>query len=381
MARTRDLWVVSVGGKKIHTARYGKGKRWLAVWIEPGGGEASRAFAKRADADHYGAAQETDAARGVYINPKDSRVTVGQWCDTWLAGYGKRDSTVRQARVHVKKIQAEFGKMALAAVRPSRIRAWTARLKAEGYEASYIYALHGRLAQIMGDAVTDKKIPASPCSRKTSPPMGRQRPYVITTEQLWALHAAMPPYLQVSILLGALAGLRSAEACGLRRGDVDILLGIVMPRVQYPAEDLKTPTSMTDVPVPHSLSTELLAHMAQWPGETVLVDEDGAQVGPWRLERAIRAARKRVDGLPDGFRYHDLRHFLASYLIAEGADVKLVQARLRHASAKTTLDTYGHLWPDKDESTRTALEAIFEARPEQGRNTKQDQQSRGRSES
>ena len=36
---------------------------------------------------------------------------------------------------------------------------------------------------------------------------------------------------------------------------------------------------------------------------------------------------------------------MASLLIASGADVKVVQARLRHASAKTTLDTYGHLWP------------------------------------
>ncbi|MGD0062853.1 MAG: hypothetical protein ABSB76_05360 [Streptosporangiaceae bacterium] len=37
-------------------------------------------------------------------------------------------------------------------------------------------------------------------------------------------------------------------------------------------------------------------------------------------------------------------------------------ARLRHASAKTTLDTYGHLWPDRDESTRAAVEAVFSAR-------------------
>ncbi|XGU20535.1 hypothetical protein ACETU7_07615 [Rhodococcus sp. 3Y1] len=41
-----------------------------------------------------------------------------------------------------------------------------------------------------------------------------------------------------------------------------------------------------------------------------------------------------------------MRHYLASLLIASGADIKTVQARLRHASAKTTLDTYGHMWPD-----------------------------------
>jgi integrase len=58
----------------------------------------------------------------------------------------------------------------------------------------------------------------------------------------------------------------------------------------------------------------------------------------------------------------DLRHYFASLLIASGTDVKTVQARLRHASAKTTLDTYGHLWPDRDESTRAAVDAVSATR-------------------
>ena len=33
--------------------------------------------------------------------------------------------------------------------------------------------------------------------------------------------------------------------------------------------------------------------------------------------------------------------------------------RLRHASAKTTLDTYTHLWPDTEESTRTATGKVI----------------------
>jgi integrase len=63
--------------------------------------------------------------------------------------------------------------------------------------------------------------------------------------------------------------------------------------------------------------------------------------------------------LPEGFRFHDLRHYFASLLIASGLDVKVVQARLRHASAKTTLDTYGHLWPDRDDSSRAAVAAVY----------------------
>lgn len=83
----------------------------------------------------------------------------------------------------------------------------------------------------------------------------------------------------------------------------------------------------------------------------------------------MRRARKKVQGLPAGFRYQDLRHCFASLLIASGADVKTVQARLRHASAKTTLDTYGHIWPDRDESTRAAVDAVITARTEQRRNS------------
>jgi integrase len=54
-------------------------------------------------------------------------------------------------------------------------------------------------------------------------------------------------------------------------------------------------------------------------------------------------------------------------VIVLGADVKTVQAWLRHASAKTTLDTYGHMWPDRDESTKAAVEVAFVARPEESR--------------
>jgi integrase len=94
----------------------------------------------------------------------------------------------------------------------------------------------------------------------------------------------------------------------------------------------------------------------------MLTDESGEQLGPWQLQRVFRAARAKVEGLPEGFRFHDLRHYYASLLIASGADVKVVQARLRHASAKTTLDCYSHLWPDSDDSTRAAVDKVLAAR-------------------
>jgi integrase len=165
--------------------------------------------------------------------------------------------------------------------------------------------------------------------------------------------------------------------------DVDLMRGIVHPVVQYPAEPLKTDISKTPIPIPESLALQLSAHVATRPVrdgvESLLTDMWGQQLAPWTLERALRAVRSAnvdplpqghpdgctgclVPGLPDGFRYHDLRHYFASLLIASGSDVKVVKARLRHASAKTTLDTYGHLWPDSDESTREAVDAVLRER-------------------
>jgi heme oxygenase len=47
---------------------------------------------------------------GTYLDPNTAKLTVGEWCQIWLKGYeNNRVSTVRQARSHVKHIEAEFG--------------------------------------------------------------------------------------------------------------------------------------------------------------------------------------------------------------------------------------------------------------------------------
>lgn len=234
-------------------------------------------------------------------------------------------------------------------------------------KAPSTYDTYRRLPQIMGEAVHDGLTPRSPCSRKTSPPQAAQRPFVATTEQVWALHDAMPEHLRPAVLLGAFVGLRTSEAAALRVTDVDFMRAVVSPAVQYPAEPLKSDTSRTPVPIPAELALDLAAYVKRYAGSTVVTNEIGRPSSPWAIERGIRVARAKVPGLPAGFRFHDLRHYFASLLIGSGADVKVVQRRLRHASATTTLNTYGHIWPDADESARAAVGAVLAARADSSR--------------
>jgi integrase len=102
------------------------------------------------------------------------------------------------------------------------------------------------------------------------------------------------------------------------------------------------------------------AHLNTWPADAVVLTTElrapirrtafSARV--WRL--AVTSA-----GLPLSVTFHALRHFYASLLIRPGESVKTVQARLGHASAADTLDTYSHLWPDSDDRTRAAVDSVL----------------------
>jgi integrase len=63
--------------------------------------------------------------------------------------------------------------------------------------------------------------------------------------------------------------------------------------------------------------------------------------------------------LPEGTRFHDLRHFYASTPIAAGLHPKVIQERPGHATIAETMDTYGHLFPDASEHGRGAIDAMF----------------------
>lgn len=362
----------SASGQKVQRTKY------RARYRDLEGREYEREFPKRKDAQDWLDDATTKIRTGTHTDPKHAKMTVATWCDTWIEGYRvNRDSTVRQAEMHLSKIKAHFGPRRLSSITPTQVKNWTAKLQQDGLSASYIYALHGRLSQLYSDAIHDGIVAKSPCSRKTSPPQGEQVQYVAVTSQVWALHDAMPKHLRGTILLGAFAGLRAAEVCGTAVDDIDFMAGSVAPVRQYPDLPLKSKMSKTIVPFPRAMALELSAHVST-SGVTgwLFVNEWGDQLAPRTLERAFKRARATViasemeaglpvrDRLNENFRFHDLRHYFASHLIASGMDIKTVQRRMRHASAKTTLDVYGHLFPDRDESTRDAVGLAFAERRE-----------------
>ena len=171
---------------------------------------------------------------------------------------------------------------------------------------------------------------------------------------------ALPEEHRAPMLLAVGCGLRAGEVYRLRLDDVDMLRGVVRVRQQRGTDERigppKTQASHRSVPLPTVVRDALALHPSRQPTDGLIF--------PIKRNTAHVAFRKAADRVRlTCVRFHDLRHTYASALIAAGESVKVVQTRLGHAQASETLNTYAHLFPNTEDSTKAAVDAFLEHQP------------------
>ena len=81
---------------------------------------------------------------------------------------------------------------------------------------------------------------------------------------------------------------------------------------------------------------------------------------PWRPDSTTRAFRTLcAKAGVEGVRLHDLRHYVATRLLAAGVDVRTVAGRLGHRNPATTLNVYAHFVPETDQQAAEVLGRMF----------------------
>ena len=124
----------------------------------------------------------------------------------------------------------------------------------------------------------------------------------------------------------------------------------------------KSAASRRTVSAPTFLLEELAEHLGAFPdpSELIFTAPGGGPIRRTNFRRRIWMPAVELSvGEPCTF--HDLRHSHAALLIAQGEDPKVIQERLGHASIKTTLDTYGHLFDGLDEAAADRLDETWHA--------------------
>ena len=305
---------------------------------------------------------------GSYIDPTAGQTTLAEYAAAWQKSQLHRPTTVMQVDAHLRNhVMPFFGDRPIASIRPSELQAWV-RSRAEVLAPATVEVVHRIFAAVLNTAVDNRLLARSPASASDSPARFRHEVQPPTVEEVEALIDAMPDRYKALAVLAAGTGLRQGECFGLTVDRVDflrrtitvdrqrILPGTGQPQFGPP----KTAASVRTVPLPKVVGESLAAHLERRAGRVWWPDlHQRAQrpASPQPLRRDL--ARCRSSAGLDGLRFHDLRHFYASLLIRHGESVMVVQARLGHASASETLDTYWHLSPDNQERTRAAVDEVL----------------------
>jgi integrase len=351
-----------------HVERRGA-DRWRARYRTPDGRERSRTFRRKVDADRFLTSVEHEKLSGSYVDPAAGRLTFRDYAEQWRRVQIHRAATATSVEQHLRlHVYPRIGDRPIGSIRPSEIQALVRSLD-EDLAASTIGVVHGRVAAVFHAAVRDRVIATSPCvGIKLPRARAAAALEVLTTDQIHGLSAAVPDRYAALVLTGAGTGLRPGELFGLSINQVDFLRRTVRVSQQLirvrgvgvRVGPLKTQASYRDIPLPTVIADALAAHLQAWPphDELGLVftnrDDEPIQQHPFAV---VWATARRNAGCPSWATPHDLRHYYASLLIQSGASIKVLQTRLGHASAKTTLDTYGHLFPDEADRTRSAIDA------------------------
>jgi integrase len=332
-------------------------------------------FPRKLDAERHLTQVEHSKLTGAYVDPIAGRITFKSYAEQWRAAQVHRPGTATSVEQQLRRhVYPTIGKRPIGAIRPGEIQALVTKMS-DKLAASTVAVVYGRIVAVFRSAVRDRVIVRSPCEEIRLPGTTPASMLdVLTTEQVVAIADAIAPRYRALVLTAAGTGLRPGELFGLTVDRVDFLRREVrvdrqLVRVRGEGIELappKTVASYRTVPLPDMVADALAAHLSEYePHEWGLIftNERGGPVQERPFRGVWETARRKAKA-PTWATPHDLRHFYASTLIRSGASVKVVQARLGHASAKTTLDTYGHIFPDEADRTRDAVDTAFGALPQ-----------------
>lgn len=343
-----------------------KGYGWRVQYRAPDGtSRTKQGFRTKDEAQTWAAANTIDQATGSWIDPTAGKVTVNALGGRWLASLthlkpSTMNLTERTWRVHV---QPAWGHRQIASIKPSEVQAWIGEIPGSG---TTVRRAHACLAQILDTAVMDDMIKANPARGVKLPKKNRARKVFLTADQLATLAGECSRHGELVFLLGTV-GLRWGEAVALRVEDIDFLRGraLIHRNAVWVGSELHVGTPKTheqrSVAIPRFV-LEMLSRVCAGKARSdyLWVNRQGLPLRPPHHSDWYGCALERVMAADPGFprvTVHGLRHVAAGLMVSAGANVKVVQRQLGHASAAMTLDTYAELFDGDLDEVALALDA------------------------
>lgn len=277
-----------------------------------------------------------------------------------------REHTMRTKRYIMDlKVLPYFGKLKMSEIKAPDIRKWQNELLQQGYAQTYLRTIQNQVTALFNYAVKYYDLPNNPCKKAGS--IGKKQ----ADEMDFWTQAEFSQFVDsimnkqqsyMAFMTFFWTGMRLGELLALTVGDIDFdkrTMSITKSYQRINSKDIitepKTPKGKRVITIPQFLAIDLQDYISgiYKPKKKDRLFPITKYFLEHEMQRGIKGSGvKRI-------RLHDLRHSHASMLVEMGFSPLEIAERLGHEKIETTLNTYSHLYPHKQERLADKLDTEY----------------------
>lgn len=283
-----------------------------------------------------------------------------------MAARLKQSTLLTKKTVLQTHILPFFGSKPINEIKASDVRRWQAKLMSSpnNYSQTYLKKINTELNSIINYAKRFYDLNTNPCGKAGT--IGKAKAEEMdywTYDEYIAFREGVKdkPLSYICFEVLYWTGMREGELLALSPADIDLdnkIISINRTYQRIGGKDVftspKTSKSKRKIPIPDFLCQELSDYIQS----RYMLDADERLFPVTKSYLSHEMIRGCKNTGVKKIRIHDVRHSHASLLINQGCDALMLADRLGHEKVSTTLNTYSHLFPHKQQELVHSLESL-----------------------
>ncbi|MBM4410153.1 MAG: site-specific integrase [Chloroflexi bacterium] len=306
------------------------------------------------------------------LSGEASKWTVADWLELWLKDEAAATVRPRTLAVYTQIVRSHLipalGHYRLRKLEPSHVRGYFLTKIAAGLQPRTVGNHHIVLRRALEIATRYQYVERNVDRLVSAPRAERYESHPLDQDEVGRFLTAARGHPQEALfVLAASTGMRQGEVLGLAWPQVDLDGGYVRISAAlsrygdaFHRGEPKTAKSRRTIAIPlpvvevlrHHRDRQTLAERrgrdsGMWLGnewDLVFTGDRGQPLGAHAVYTEFVRLLKSAGVRP--VRFHDLRHGAATFLLAQGVDMRVVQEILGHAQISMTADLYSHVVPE-----------------------------------
>lgn len=283
----------------------------------------------------------------------------------------KERSIISKRQMIEQKILPYFGRKRMDEITPAEILKWQNEMMSNGYKDTYLRMIQNQMTALFNHAEKYYGLKVNPCKKIEK--MGRSNARELnfwTKDEFDIFIGSFSEEERMYKLIFEVlfwTGCRCGEMLGLFYEDLDFrnnTINISKTFYRRNKQDYltspKTESSNRKVTVPEFLMKELKDYTDSLYG---LRDKDRIfSITDRAIQKKLKSKTEAL-GLTK-IRIHDMRHSAIAFLIEKNVQPLVIAQRVGHDSVNTTMNIYGHLYPNKQKQVADMLNSEATGEPQ-----------------